>query len=101
MIKKYFTKTILLLIFSLSLFIKCWSSDGLWDTQECAMTRSSNSKSYRKNLNLYLVLGCANPTKENQSPCSIVGYELFLSSSSDCGDPGIPFPWYKREKGSL
>ena len=87
-------KILLVLVFHFTL-LSCWSRDGLLDTEECSAYRNADIEDYYFNLAMYA--GCLNSSRpEKVDSCNII--LLLIPGNRSCGEPGIPFPWYKPKK---
>ncbi|MCB1190096.1 MAG: hypothetical protein H7A23_14455 [Leptospiraceae bacterium] len=88
-------KLFLLLFF---IFLSCISRDGFFDSGECAQYRKDDGQV--RNRILFSIVYCASLSEEARRKDLICGAMLFGDIMDDdfgCGEPGIPFPWYKKK----
>lgn len=98
---KMFSIFFFLLLVSLNL--ACISSEGLMDSEQCVSQREMAHKRYKEALNLYIVAGCYESDKLDNTFCRVIFQTLIgQGDRNSCNDdPQIPFPWYKRKKDQI
>lgn len=90
---------IIFLLIVIVLTFSCYSRDGLFDTEECSSQRNSEHAEYNQALVLLAANQCWSITEKNYNACA--NPLIFMLDGAECGQPGIPYPWYKKKKDHL